>query len=237
MDEDSQGFGNPADDVAGDRRRRPRFKLNVQTVATAILIVALVVVVYMFFAPPPEPSTTLALPTATALAASGGTAGPQGAAVGSPAAVTTVSPVAPAPAGTPGAHATAAATTTALAVGSPASALPGATGAVAATGAIATGGFVRVVGTEGMGIRYRFGPGTDYATLSILMDGETLKVLGGPESMAGETWWRLQDRLGNVGWAAQTYLQPTAAPSAWAPPAASPTYSADSLQPAASATP
>jgi hypothetical protein len=58
------------------------------------------------------------------------------------------------------------------------------------------------------------------------MDGESLKVLGGPETASGETWWRLQDQYGNVGWAAQTYLQPAAAPASWAPPAASPTFSA-----------
>jgi hypothetical protein len=241
MDDGYQSFDSPADDQGGNRPRRLPVKLNVQTVATAVLVVALVIVVYLFFASPPDTSTTLVLPTATAqfrlLPATAGTPGAE-----------TVSPsasVVPGAAGTSALGTAAAPVLSTAALGTavtPMGALgaqtPGTPVAMAPAGAIGIGAFVRVGGTEGMGIRYRFGPGTDYATVRIVMDNETLKVLGGPETASAETWWRLQDQYGNIGWAAQGYLQPAAAPAAWAPPAASPTVSADAAQLAApSATP
>jgi hypothetical protein len=76
-------------------------------------------------------------------------------------------------------------------------------------------------------MRLRFGAGLDTASIrSVVEEGEVLRVVGGPESADGITWWRLQDMYGNIGWAAQEYLTPTAAPSTWSPPAASPTFEA-----------
>lgn len=91
---------------------------------------------------------------------------------------------------------------------------------------VAVDGFVAVANTEGYGARYRFGPGPDYLTIRILDEGETLRVVGGPEVSGGFTWWRVQDALGNVGWAAQEFLLPAQSPPAWSPPLASPTFPA-----------
>ncbi|MBX7233111.1 MAG: SH3 domain-containing protein [Caldilineales bacterium] len=81
--------------------------------------------------------------------------------------------------------------------------LPGPTG-----GQFAINQQVQVAGTEGEGVRFRTGPGLSYVTTSILQDGDTLIVVGGPETVDGFTWWRLQTAGGAIGWAAEDNLQP-----------------------------
>ena len=66
---------------------------------------------------------------------------------------------------------------------------------------------VEVAGTEGEGIRFRTGPGLSYVTTSILDDGDVLTVVGGPETVDGFTWWRLQTAAGAIGWAVENNLQ------------------------------
>ena len=66
---------------------------------------------------------------------------------------------------------------------------------------------VQIVGTGAEGIRFRSGPGTDYLTLSILLDGAELLVLDGPEEGDGFTWWRLEMEDGTIGWAAEDWLR------------------------------
>ncbi|MFN8423440.1 MAG: hypothetical protein U0470_08700 [Anaerolineae bacterium] len=119
----------------------------------------------------------------------------------------------------------------------PTSATPSLLGASVGTplpgGALGVGAFVTVTGVGSDGLRYRMGAGADYLTIRIVAEGETLKVLGGPETEGGTVFWRVQDALGNVGWAAEPFLAPGAAPPAWNPPLASPTFEADILgQPA-----
>ncbi|HQZ71253.1 MAG TPA: SH3 domain-containing protein [Anaerolineae bacterium] len=96
-----------------------------------------------------------------------------------------------------------------------------ATGAIDPT-ALAVGGFAKVSGTDGDGARLRFGFGLDTASIRWAVEGESLKILGGPEQSDGYTWYRVQDNLGNVGWVASDFLR-AAAGGAWAPPLASPT--------------
>lgn len=91
-------------------------------------------------------------------------------------------------------------------------------------GPLAVDGFARVIGTDAYGLRLRFGAGLDTATIRWAEEGETMRVVGGPLSEDGETWWRVQDALGNTGWAAATYLAAAATPPSWAPPIASPTH-------------
>lgn len=67
---------------------------------------------------------------------------------------------------------------------------------------------VRVSGTGATQLRLRAGPGTNYATLLIVPDGTTLKVLEGPESQDGYQWWRLQMDDGTIGWAVEQFLVP-----------------------------
>lgn len=44
--------------------------------------------------------------------------------------------------------------------------------------------------------------------IACLPDGTELKVLGGPVEAAGRLWWNVQTPQGQVGWAADEYLQP-----------------------------
>jgi hypothetical protein len=88
-----------------------------------------------------------------------------------------------------------------------------------------------VINTDGLGIRYRYGPGVNFITLRIIMDNEVLKVVGTPEVADETTWWRLQDSQGNVGWASQEYLAPAPMPASWNPPLASPTLEASAGTP------
>lgn len=88
--------------------------------------------------------------------------------------------------------------------------------------ALVVGGFAKVSGTDGDGARLRFGFGLDTASIRWAEEGETLKILGGPEQSDGYTWYRVQDNLGNIGWVADNFMR-AAAGGAWAPPLASPT--------------
>jgi hypothetical protein len=232
VDDNFQSFDTPGDEGNGRGRRGLPFELNLQTVATGVLIVALLAILWLFFWPQPAPETTLDLPTATAAAAmstplaspgagtplaagSPVTAMGTAAAIGSPGAMTT-------PGALPGVAGSPVAVTS---LGTPAA--PGTSlTPLAPSGPVAVGQFVVVGGTDGYGIRLRFSPGTDSATIYIAMDGETFKVLGGPEAVDGTSWWRVQDNAGHVGWAAAEYLQPGVAPPDWNPPAASPTFPA-----------
>ena len=74
---------------------------------------------------------------------------------------------------------------------------------------IEVGGYVKVVGAEADALSYRSGPGLNYARLTIVKDGTTLKVLEGPDEADGYTWWRLEDEDGFIGWAAEDWLKPT----------------------------
>jgi len=79
---------------------------------------------------------------------------------------------------------------------------------------IKVGVYVKVVNTEADGLRFRWGPGMDNVTKKFIADGTILKVLDGPEEADGLTWWRLEDPSEEdadlkVGWAADTWLEPT----------------------------
>jgi hypothetical protein len=88
--------------------------------------------------------------------------------------------------------------------------------------------FVRISGTDGLDLRFRYGPGTEYVTIRIAEEGEVMRVSDGPQIADGLNWWRLHDAYGNIGWAAEEFLVPVAPPAAWNPPSASPTHSSDS---------
>jgi hypothetical protein len=75
---------------------------------------------------------------------------------------------------------------------------------------IATGGTVVVQGTGGEKLRMRAAPGISFDLVASLDDGTRLKVLEGPQTADGYTWWRLQTSAGTVGWAAADWLAPVA---------------------------
>lgn len=202
--------------------------ISLQAVATVVLVVVVAAILWLLFVP--ESDTPPGLPTETPEAVAGqdagsgtpvaiggsqakstpltGTQDSLGAGTGTSSAVT---PVASAPSG-PTVSGAGIATTVAT---SPAATVPG---------SLAVGAYVRVSGTGIEGIRYRYGPGLDYVTIRIVPEDEVLLVKGGPEKGDGLVWWRLQDQLGNIGWAAQDYLTLAPAPATWNPPAASPTF-------------
>ncbi len=75
-------------------------------------------------------------------------------------------------------------------------------------GAIGINIYVKVTGTEGLGLRMRAGAGTGEDVNFMAMDDEVFKVVGGPEVSDGYTWWQLEAPLdqSRSGWAAENYL-------------------------------
>ncbi len=71
---------------------------------------------------------------------------------------------------------------------------------------IAVGDYVEVEDTAGVGLRLRAGPGLSYETIRIVEDGSILRVVGGPKTSDGFTWWRLDDH-GSLGWCADEWLK------------------------------
>ncbi len=220
------------------------FGLSAQALAAILLVIALLAILYLFFGPTPDAPADLptATPRPTPSQVAGDVAGPD-----EDAGAGAVDAGADA-AGTPGSTELGAASTgepedtggsdegagnegsdpaPPLATStSAASSLP-ATSPSGMQSALGPGSFASVTDTDGFGLRLRFGPGFDYATIRIVPDGNLLEVIGEPEEGEGYTWYRLRDELGNVGWGAVDFLSPTAAPAMWSPPQASPTFQAE----------
>jgi len=78
---------------------------------------------------------------------------------------------------------------------------------------ITIGGYVKVVGSEADQLNYRSGPALHYTRLRLRDDGTILKVLDGPEQANDLTWWRLEGEEGDIGWAADKWLEPTIPPN------------------------
>lgn len=75
-------------------------------------------------------------------------------------------------------------------------------------GVIGINVYVKVTGTEGLGLRMRSAAGTGANINFMAMDDEVFKVVGGPEVSDGYTWWQLEAPLdeNRAGWAAENYL-------------------------------
>ena len=56
--------------------------------------------------------------------------------------------------------------------------------------------------TAPAGLNYRDTPSTGGRLLGQMGAGQVVNILEGPVAADGLTWWKLDDRLGNVGWAA-----------------------------------
>jgi hypothetical protein len=75
-------------------------------------------------------------------------------------------------------------------------------------GQLDIGGFVKISGTEGSGLRLREWPGLDYQPRFLGMEDEVFQIRDGPKVADGYTWWYLvapfeSDRN---GWAVSNYL-------------------------------
>lgn len=227
--------------------------ISVQTAAAILLVAVLLALLYLFFGPVPDAEIDVAeAPTSEATTAPSDDADDAEAEEdadgedGASADAATPAPSEPAraagdlPQGGPTTESDPSAPTEAQTAASVLAPTLAAAGAPTAQGegessfpiattppALSTDGFAQVSGTGSLGIRLRFGAGLDTATIRIVDEGEVFKVIGAPLDEAGETWWRLQDRLGNVGWASGEFLVPIAPPPGWNPPVASPTFEAD----------
>lgn len=77
---------------------------------------------------------------------------------------------------------------------------------------IIVGHEVIIVGTGGLGVSVRADPGQGSDRLFIVLDGERLQVIGGPEEADGLQWWHLRAPSGEEGWGVERYLQGVPAP-------------------------
>ncbi len=68
------------------------------------------------------------------------------------------------------------------------------------------GASVVVTGSGELQLRVRSSPSLAADTLGTLPDGALLKVLEGPETSDGYTWWKIESTEGLVGWAAENWL-------------------------------
>lgn len=74
---------------------------------------------------------------------------------------------------------------------------------------IAVGRFVKVIGTQGLGLRIRAEAGTSGEVNFLATDNEAFKIIDGPIAKDGYTWWHCEALLDKArsGWAAENYLQ------------------------------
>ena len=90
-----------------------------------------------------------------------------------------------------------------------------------AAGSIVAGATVQVRGTGGDGLRLRTEPSLSAPIVALANEGEVFRVMEGPHSADGYTWWRLvsPNDAQRTGWAVDNYLSvlptplaPTATP-------------------------
>jgi hypothetical protein len=77
---------------------------------------------------------------------------------------------------------------------------------------ITIGDYVRIMETEGVGLHFRSGAGLRHQEIEVLKEGAILRVVGGPETADGFTWWYL-DHDGSLGWCADEWLERIEAPN------------------------
>lgn len=73
---------------------------------------------------------------------------------------------------------------------------------------IAVGFFIKIAGTEGVGLRIRREPGTSTEVVFLANESEVFTVVGGPVEKDGILWWQLTAPYDNSrsGWAAADFL-------------------------------
>jgi hypothetical protein len=73
---------------------------------------------------------------------------------------------------------------------------------------ISMGKFIKIAGTDGVGLRIRRDPGTDAEVVFLANESEVFTVVGGPVEKDEILWWQLSapyDETRN-GWASADYL-------------------------------
>ena len=80
--------------------------------------------------------------------------------------------------------------------------------AVQAASDLPVGGTAVVAGTNGDGLNLRSGPGYEHAVLTVIPEGGSVQVVGGPEQdRDGNRWWNVR-WAALTGWALADYLRP-----------------------------
>ncbi len=74
---------------------------------------------------------------------------------------------------------------------------------------VTVGSRVVIVGTEGLGLRVRQGPGLSFDMIFLAQDGEEFLVQDGPREVDGFVWWYITDPqdVNRFGWAAEEFMQ------------------------------
>ncbi len=74
---------------------------------------------------------------------------------------------------------------------------------------IQVGGYVKISGTEGEGLRFRRDPSLNGEVIYLGLEDEVFLVKNGPEDQDGYLWWYLEAPLNETrkGWAVSIYLQ------------------------------
>jgi|GEM_PF-3601101 len=67
------------------------------------------------------------------------------------------------------------------------------------------GDYVTVINTGNIGLSFRSGPSLSYAKIGNNKEGTRVKIVDGPRSANGYTWWKIQSPAG-TGWSAGYYL-------------------------------
>ncbi len=73
---------------------------------------------------------------------------------------------------------------------------------------IGVGAYIKVTGTEGVGLRIRSAAGTTSEVLFLAMDEEVFLIIGGPVEKDDYTWWQLEapyDKT-RTGWCAEPFI-------------------------------
>lgn len=80
-------------------------------------------------------------------------------------------------------------------------------------GSIANGILVEVLGTGGDGLNLRDAPNTSGKILFRVFEHEVFRVVDGPQTSNGYTWWLIQGAIDvtRQGWAVENFLHPTGA--------------------------
>jgi hypothetical protein len=80
---------------------------------------------------------------------------------------------------------------------------------------LAIGGWAKVVGTEGVGLSMRAGPGTNNVRVGVAEDDTVVEIIGGPrndENLQSFIWWFVRHPDDTEGWVVQDFIEPTLAP-------------------------
>ncbi len=74
---------------------------------------------------------------------------------------------------------------------------------------ISVGNYVKISGTEGVGLRIRRTPGTETEVIFLANESEVFVVIGGPQEKDGIWWWQISAPYDDTrsGWGSGEFLE------------------------------